>query len=107
MKLQTIGLRIKQARETADITQEALAREIGCTVQHISAIERGIKTPRMETFIAIANAIGASADLLLQDVLENKPDTLACECAAVMAPLPREIQIRIIKALHIFSEEEK
>lgn len=107
MELQTIGHRIKLAREAADITQEALAKKIGCTVQHISAIERGIRVPRMETFIAIANAIGVSSDLLLQDVLNNKPDNLACECASVLALFPKEIQTRIIKALRIFEDAEK
>ena len=51
MNLTVIGQRIKIAREAARITQEELGRAVGCTAKHIGAIERGIKTPRMDTFI--------------------------------------------------------
>ena len=64
MDLTVIGQRIKLAREAAHLTQEDLAKAVDCTAKHIGAIERGVKTPSLDTFIIIANTIGASADLL-------------------------------------------
>lgn len=102
-----IGQRIRLAREAAHITQEELANAVGCTPQHIGAIERGIKTPRLDTFITIANNVGASADLLLQDVLANPVDSFAGELAAAVAPLAPKLQQRILNALRAFSESDE
>ena len=99
-----IGHRIRAAREAAHITQEELGKAAGCTAKHIGAIERGIKAPSLDTFIIIANTIGASADLLLQDVLVSPVDTLASEVAAAIAPLSPNIQVKVLKALRAFSQ---
>lgn len=99
-----IGKRIKQARESANITQERLAALLGCTPQHISAIERGFKQPRLETFVRIANLLGVSSDSLLQDVLEVPSHPLSGEMALIfeqLTPLDRE---RCLCALRAFSE---
>ena len=104
MDLTLIGLRIKKAREAANITQEELAQAVGCTAKHIGAIERGIKTPRLDTFIIIANTVGASADMLLQDLINCPVDELAGELAAAVAPLTPELQARVVKALRAFSD---
>ena len=104
MDLTLIGLRIKKAREAANITQEELAQAVGCTAKHIGAIERGLKTPRLDTFIIIANTVGASADLLLQDLINSPVDELAGELAAAVAPLTPELQARVVKALRAFSD---
>lgn len=106
MDNKAIGHRIKSTREAAHITQEELARAVGCTPQHIGAIERGIKTPRLDTFITIANVIGASADLLLQDVLRSPVDSLAGEFSAAVSAMPAGMQVRVLKALRVFTEED-
>lgn len=105
MDLTQIGQRIKKAREAANITQEELAQAVGCTAKHIGAIERGLKTPRLDTFIIIANTTGASADLLLQDLINSPVDSLAGELAAAVAPLPPDLQSRVLKALRAFSDD--
>ena len=107
MDLTRIGQRIKTAREAARITQEELAGAVGCTAKHIGAIERGTKTPRLDTFIIIANTTGVSADYLLQDLLGKPIDSLAGEFSAAAAPLPPEMQRRILKALRAFSENDE
>ncbi len=107
MDNKAIGQRIKAAREAAHITQEELGSAAGCTAKHIGAIERGIKTPSLDTFLIIANTIGASADLLLQDVLDCQVDSLAGEFSAAVAPLPPQLQRRVLKAIRAFSEREE
>ncbi len=99
-----IGYRIRAAREAAHITQEELGKAAGCTAKHIGAIERGIKTPSLDTFITIANTIGVPADLLLQDVLKNPVDSLASEIAAAVASLSPDIQRTVLKALRAISD---
>ena len=64
-----IGARIKAARERVHLTQEQLAEIIDISPTHMSVIERGVKTPKLDTFVRIANALGVSTDALLQDVV--------------------------------------
>lgn len=70
LDMEAIGDRICFYRRRAKLTQEELATKISCTSQHVSAMERGVKTPKLVTFVAIADALNVPADMLLQDVLE-------------------------------------
>lgn len=70
-----IGKRIKEYREKCGLTQEMLAEKTDLTPNYISAVERGISFPRFEKLIAIINAIGASADQIFADVVENTAAT--------------------------------
>ncbi len=83
MDLGAIGSRIKMAREKQHLTQEDLAAIVDLSSTHISVIERGVKPPKLETFINIANALDVSADTLLQDVVkrshENKENELVVD----------------------------
>ena len=105
MKYHSIGRRIQTARRNARMTQEELAEIIGCTPQHLSAIERGTKTPRLDTFITIANTLHVSADALLMDVLTHPADSLASEFSATVAHLSSEEQFRIFRAIRALTEE--
>ena len=51
-----IGARIKAARERVHLTQEKLAEIVDISPTHMSVIERGVKTPKLDTFVRIANA---------------------------------------------------
>ena len=53
-----IGNRIKTMRERANLTQEQLAELVDISPTHMSVIERGVKTPKLDTFVRIANEIG-------------------------------------------------
>ena len=59
-----VGRRIKEAREKRHLTQEELAARIDISPTHVSVIERGTKIPRLDTFVAIANALEVSGDAL-------------------------------------------
>ena len=54
---QAIGTRIRQLREAAQLTQEALAREAGIGRVTLVRIEKGEQSPRYETLVAIARAL--------------------------------------------------
>lgn len=83
-----VGARIKIAREQAEMTQEELAEALNMSSTHISVIERGIKSPKLETFVNIANILHVSSDVLLQDVVEHASDGIASELSAAIAKCP-------------------
>ena len=107
MERMKIGQRIRSVRESAHITQEELAKAVGCTAKHIGAIERGIKTPSLETFVVIANTTGVSADMLLQDVLENSAESITNDLSVVGTQISPHMQRRFLKALRAFVTDEE
>ena len=99
MNTKAVGERIQIAREEQRMTQLELAKKIGCTSQHISAIERGAKTPTLETFVAIAAALRVPTDVLLQDVLPDWWETWEQEIERVLAPLLPHMRAYIRKQI--------
>lgn len=60
MDLKAVGQRIKMAREAKGLTQEDLAAMVELSPTHVSVIERGLKAAKLDTFVAIANALEVS-----------------------------------------------
>ena len=106
MDLKAVGLRIKTAREAKGLTQENLAALVDLSSTHISVIERGTKTVRLDTFVAIANALDVSADTLLVDVVTHSVDGLANGLPEAIHTLPPDEQKRLMKALKAYLEQE-
>lgn len=89
------------------MTQRDLANAIGCTSQHISAIERGAKTPTLETFVAIASTLRVPADVLLQDILPDWWDSWEQEIDRVLAPLLPHVRAYIRKQILDYHQMEE
>ena len=104
MDMIAIGSKIKEARERAHLTQEELAEIIDISPTHMSVIERGVKTPKLDTFIRIANALGVSADALLQDGVEHANDSIMAELSVRIGRLPQKEQNRILNAIRALTE---
>ena len=64
---QTLGERIRQFRESAGLTQEALARAANIGRVTLVRLERGEQTPRFKTLDAIAKALKIRVPELLVD----------------------------------------
>lgn len=62
-----LGKRIKTARERAGMTQEDLAAAVDYSVDHMSVVERGVKAPKLDKLVTIANVLKVGTDELLQD----------------------------------------
>lgn len=99
-----IGARIKAARERVHLTQEQLAEIIDISPTHMSVIERGVKTPKLDTFVRIANALGVSTDALLQDVVVPANESILAELSVRIGRLPRKDQERILNAIRALTE---
>ena len=69
MELASIGKNIRKFRQERHLRLEDLAEKTGLSVNYVGALERGEKFPSLESFIAIANALNVSSDLLLADLL--------------------------------------
>lgn len=99
-----IGNRIKIMRERANLTQEQLAELVDISPTHMSVIERGVKTPKLDTFVRIANALGVSADVLLQDVVDHANESILSELSAAIGRMPKSEQTRILNAIRALTE---
>src|SRR5581483_12518123 len=54
----TFGTWLRQARIARDLTQEALAEQIGCSTQTVRAFERDRRRPSREMAARIASVLG-------------------------------------------------
>lgn len=104
MDLSAIGSRIKAAREKKHLTQEDLAAIVNLSPTHVSVIERGVKPPKLETFVKIANALEVSADFLLQDVVDHSSEGVANTLGADILKLPEKERSRLINVVHALTE---
>ena len=66
-----LGKRIREQRKLQKLKQDQLAEKVGIGTVHLSEIERGNKTPSMETFIKIVNALNVPADIFLRDEVDG------------------------------------
>jgi len=61
----SLGQRLRTRRESLNVTQQQLARAVGLSAQHISAIEVGRRDPSLETLALLAKELGVSTDYLI------------------------------------------
>lgn len=60
-----IGERVRAKRESLQLTQEVLAREVGVTHQHISRIEGDRVAPSLGLVVELSRRLGVTTDYLL------------------------------------------
>ena len=102
--LSPVGSRIKTARENKKLTQEELAAMVDLSPTHISVIERGVKSPKLETFVRIANALDGSADYLLVDVVENSTKGISCELYDYVSNLSKKEREKVLTVVRVMTE---
>ena len=62
-----LGQRIRRQRKLMGLTQKEVAERAGISLPFYGHIERGTRKASLETTVDIANALGVSTDMLLQD----------------------------------------
>ncbi len=107
MDLTTIGKRIRKYRIAKGWRQEDFAEKIGLSVTYTGMIERGEKTPKLETFLTIANVLNVSADLLLADVINAQYEIKASELSDEIATLKPSERDRIFSVVRAMIDYEK
>lgn len=105
MDSQKVGRRIQEVRKSRGITQSELAQRVDLSTKYISNIECGFKTPTLETFIAIANALQSDANSLLSDVLDVTTSQESGLVSKKLLGLPAEEQRRLLRMLEVMIDE--
>ena len=99
MDYKALGERIKRCREERHYTQETLAEAVNYSSEHISVIERGVKPPRLERLVDIANALDVGLDELVQDDLKITTKVRSSVLADRLAKLPSRRQKVVLDIL--------
>lgn len=102
-----IGKRIAQYREQRGYTQEKFAEIVTLTPNYLSAVERGVKTPSVETLVAIINNLDVSADEIFVDVIKVGYKIQASKFADELSSLSQEDQKRIFTVVGAMITEAK
>lgn len=64
-----MGERLRACRQARKQTMKEFANMCGISERYLADIERGLKAPKLETFVKIINAARISPEYLLQDSL--------------------------------------
>lgn len=102
---QKVGRRIQEARKARGLTQAELSQLLDLSTKYISNIECGFKTPKLNTFVAIANALHCDANSLLTDVLDVTTAQESGKISGRLQALPAEAQRKILRMLEIMIDE--
>lgn len=94
-----LGKRIKAARERVGMTQEDLAAAVDYSVDHVSVVERGVKPPKLEKLVAIANVLNVGTDELLQVSLNAATMLRATELSERLKTLSPDGQRKVMNVL--------
>jgi transcriptional regulator with XRE-family HTH domain len=107
MNMNAVAKRISDSRKAKGLTQEALAAMADVSSAHIGIIERAVKVPNLATFVSIANALGVSADYLLQDVIDQNGETDTAELMQLISKQPPGMRRKLIAAVRALTEEDE
>ena len=108
MSLKTIGQNIRAHRQSQHMSIEELAFKAELSKNYLSLVERGQKTPSLETLISIANALHVSADQILCDVVDagfKVRSTVLSERIEKVSPARRKLIYNVLEALLQEGEE--
>ena len=88
-KCRAFGINMRLSRREMGLTSEAFAKFIGVSTAYIGLIERGQRTPSLQTLFRVCEFVGKNIDVMCvspyetkkpkspQDILLRKQDTLA------------------------------
>lgn len=86
-----IGMRIKQVREAAGLTQEHLAELLDVTTQYISGVERGAVGLSVPILTNLCSVLLVSSDFILLGAMETAMETAGVSgVVARLSRLPAE-----------------
>ena len=98
MDVNSIGLRIKYARNKKGFTQEELADMIHVTRHHISMIEAGARGISLDVLIDVSNALQVPVSELLSDNLSSSENSSTTVLSRVLLDCTEQEERIIIKA---------
>ena len=106
MDMSSIGKNIRKKRLAKSWKQEVLAGKAEVTASYIGMIERGEKVPKLETLVRIINVLGATADEIMEGVINRGYEVRMSEYMEKVGRLPKEEQRRIFDVLDVMLEHK-
>lgn len=68
-----VAQNLRAVRAQQNLSQQVVAKKARVSVSYISMLERGERTPPLETLEALAKALGVSPLYLLQELSTDRP----------------------------------
>ena len=99
METVKIGKKIREYRLLRKMRQEDLADITGLSSNYIGMIERGEKQLSLESFVNILNALNASADIVLSDVLNTGYSVKESLLSEKIKDLPKSEKERVYSVI--------
>jgi transcriptional regulator with XRE-family HTH domain len=95
-----IGDRIRERRQTLELTQQELAQAAGVTHQHVSRIESGHVSPSAELVVHLARTLGSTCDYLLTGDEQLKLDAAAAiRAEPALSPTAKKHLVGLVEEL--------
>ena len=107
MDARLVGKRIQAVRKARGLTQEQLSQMVDLSPNYLSNIETGLKTPKLDTFVEIMNALQCDANALLADEVDATTTQESGQISKALAELPANEQRRIMKVIQVLISEAK
>ncbi len=102
INLRRIGSRLKKAREAKHLTQEQFAELVGLSAGYIGMIERGIREPRLATFLDMISVLEVTADEILCDAVDYVSSSRLAEYDNEIKDLPKAKREKFFKMLDVY-----
>ena len=87
MQPDSLGKKIRRLRINNCLSQARLAEVVDVSTNYIGQIERGDRTPSLETTIALCNALHASVDYVVSDDISTRDDEIMTDIRAQLVKL--------------------
>ena len=96
-----LGQRIREQRKEKGWTIEQFAERVDLSTNYVGDLERGVKIPKLETFIRIVEVLDVSADVLIRDSVASAShvaDDELCRKLSRLTPGQKKAAIDILNA---------
>ena len=106
MDMSSIGRNIRKKREAKSWKQEVLAEKAKLSTPYIGMIERGEKIPKLETLVRIINVLDATADEILEGVINKGYLIRMSKYSERIEKLPQEQQKKLFRIMDVMLEDK-
>jgi len=106
MEFVNLGRNIKRARKNAELTQGQVCEAVGLSDNYYSAIERGIKIPKLLTLLKIAKALQVTPNDLLMDDFTGKEQILKDQFLTDSLDGLTEVEFSLIYDMVVYMAEK-
>lgn len=95
------GQRLREQRKANGWTLEQFAERAGLSTNYVGDLERGKKSPSLETFIRLVEVLDVSADMLIRDTVapaSHVADDELTQKLSALTPKQKKAALDILNA---------